>query len=390
MVLTVNGGSSSIKFSLYSGGKALEKVMSGELSRIGQPDAILKFKNENGKAQQFKVTAADYASATDYLITLLEKEVDFKDIKAIGHRVVQGMKQTEPALITDKLLNELKKDIPYDPDHLPGEIRLIEAFRKHQPGTDQYACFDTAFHQTMPPVATLLPIPRRFERQGIRRYGFHGLSYQYLVQKLKKIAGKNVANGRVVLAHLGSGASLAAVYKGKSIDTSMGFTPAGGIPMSSRSGDVDPGVAWVMIKTEKLSPKQFNHLVNHESGLLGVSESSGDMSDLLANETTDPKAADAIALFCYYVKKQIGAYAAALGGLDTLVFSGGIGENSPLIRARICESLQFLGIDIDKKLNNKNKGRFSKGKIGVYMIPTDEELMIAQIVSKMINKKSNK
>ncbi len=239
----------------------------------------------------------------------------------------------------------------------------------------------------MPRVAKLLPIPRRFDAKGIRRYGFHGISYTYLMEELAHVAGKKAAQGRVILAHLGSGASMAAVYKGKSIDTSMGFTPAGGLMMGTRPGDLDPGVAWYMMKSEKLSPKKFNKLINHESGLLGVSETSSDMRDLLAMEYDDIRAAEAIELFCYQAKKWIGAFAATLGGLDTLIFAGGIGENCPVIRSRICEGLGFLGIRLEEKQNRKNAPVISKEKerVAVRVIHTDEEWMIAKTVSQVLN-----
>jgi acetate kinase len=234
----------------------------------------------------------------------------------------------------------------------------------------------------MPRVAKLLPIPRRFDAMGIRRYGFHGLSYTYLIEELSRVAGKKAAQGRVILAHLGNGASLAAVREGKSIDTSMGFTPAAGLMMGTRPGDLDPGVAWYMMRSEHLTPKQFNNLINHESGLLGVSETTSDMQDLLAQESGDVRAAEAVALFCYQAKKWIGAFAAALGGLDTLVFAGGIGENCSIIRSRICEGLEFLGIELDEKQNTANEGVISAAasRVTVRVIRTDEEQMIAHQV----------
>jgi len=238
-------------------------------------------------------------------------------------------------------------------------------------------------------VAKLLPIPRRFDEKGIQRYGFHGLSYSYLMEELARVAGPEAAQGRLILAHLGNGASLAAVKDGKSIDTSMGFTPASGIMMGSRPGDLDPGVAWYIIQSEHLTLRQFNHLINHESGLLGISETSSDMYDLLGLEKEDIRAAEAISLFCYQTRKWIGAFAAVLGGLDTLVFAGGIGENSPIVRSIICENLEFLGIELDEKRNKANAPIISTNtsKTVVRMIHTDEEWMIAKIVLQMIGHK---
>ncbi len=250
----------------------------------------------------------------------------------------------------------------FDPEHMPEEIQLVEAFHRRFPNLTQWACFDTAFHHDLPRVAKMLPIPRRFEAQGVRRYGFHGLSYEFLIGELGRLAGSEAAQGRVILAHLGNGASLAAVRDGKSIDTSMSFTPTAGVPMSTRSGDLDPGLVWYLARTEGFDAKRFNEMVNFESGLLGISETSSDMHDLLKAEAKDVRAAEAIALFCYQVKKWIGSFAAALGGLDTLVFAGGIGENAPVVRARICEGLEFLGIELEEKQNSANEGVISSGQ----------------------------
>ena len=232
----------------------------------------------------------------------------------------------------------------------------------------------------------MLPIPRRYEEQGVRRYGFHGLSYAYLMEELERLGGEGTARGRIVLAHLGNGASLAAVRDGKSIDTSMGFTPAAGLPMSTRSGDLDPGLAWYLARTAGMDAGEFNRMTNFQSGLLGVSETSSDMRDLLECEPHDVRAAEAVALFCYQAKKWIGAFAAALDGLDTLVFAGGIGENAAPVRARICEGLGFLGIELDERRNAAHAGLISAtgGRVAVQVIRTDEELMIAKTVCRVL------
>jgi acetate kinase len=382
-ILTINGGSSSIKFALYQVGEPLKRWLYGKVDRIGLSGTNLIFSDSTRKQNgSFIIESSDTRSASNFLIDWLKERIDFSLISGIGHRVVFGMKHTKPERITQELLDELHRISPYDMDHLPAEIELIEALRQRYPKIPQLACFDTAFHSTMPRVAKLLPIPRRFDTMGIRRYGFHGLSYAYLIEELARIAGTKAAQGRVILAHLGNGASLAAVREGKSIDTSMGFTPAAGLTMGTRPGDLDPGVAWYMMRSENLTPKQFNNLINHESGLLGVSETSSDMQDLLAQETKDIRAAEAVALFCYQAKKWIGAFTAALGGLDTLVFAGGIGENSSVIRSRICEGLGFLGIELEEKQNAANEGVISSApsRGAVRVIRTDEEQMIAHLV----------
>jgi len=387
-ILTINGGSSSVKFALYQTGKSLKKSFNGSVDRIGLPGTNLTFGGSTEKQKgSLVLESSDTRSTANFLIDWLEEKTDFSSVKGIGHRVVFGLKHTEPEYITQELVNELHRISPYDTDHLPAEIELIEAMQQRYPKIPQVACYDTAFHHTMPRIAKILPIPRRFEALGIQRYGFHGLSYSYLVEELARVAGTKAAQGRVILAHLGSGASMAAVYEGKSIDTSMGFTPAGGLAMGTRPGDLDPGVAWYMMKSEDLTPKQFNKIINHDSGILGISETSSDMRDLLAREIGDLRAAEAVALFCYQAKKWIGGFTAVLGGLDTLVFAGGIGENCPIVRYRICEGLGFLGIELDEKLNMANAPVIStdNGSTAVRVIHTDEEWMIAKTVGQILN-----
>jgi len=388
-ILTINGGSSSIKFSLYKIEEPLKQMFYGQIENIGSAKAKFSFNNSiDQQKNSVSIKAADHNEAADHLIDWLEKQQGFDAVKAIGHRIVHGMEHTEPEMITVELMDELKKISAYDPDHLPEEIKLIEVFGKRYSSLKQVACFDTSFHTSMPTVAKLLSIPRRYYEKGIQRYGFHGLSYAYLMQELENLAGKEAAHGKIILAHLGSGASLAAVKDGKSIDTSMGFTPAAGLPMGTRTGDLDPGVAWYLMQFEKLNPKDFNHLINHESGLLGVSETSSDMRELMKAEQTDSQAAEAIELFCYQTKKWIGSFAVVLGGLDTLVFSGGIGEHSPEVRSKICDSLKFLGIELDEIKNMNNEAIISteESKVNVRVIKTNEEVMIARLVNDILNK----
>lgn len=387
-ILTINGGSSSIKFALFEAGDSFRRILSGGIERIGLPEATFMVKSLN-KADNFNrsVTAANHTAAVGALMDWIEARFRPEELTAVGHRVVHGgPKYFEPQRITHKMVEELHQLQPFDPEHLPEEILLTEAFHRRFPDLVQVACFDTAFHHDLPRVAQLLPIPRRYEAQGVRRYGFHGLSYAFLLEELARLAGPQAARGRVILAHLGNGASLAAVYEGKSVDTSMSFTPTAGVPMSTRSGDLDPGLVWYLTRTEKITAKKFNEMVNFQSGLLGVSETSPDMHDLLERETEDVRAAEAIALFCYQVKKWTGAFAAALGGLDTLVFAGGIGENAPVIRARICRGLEFLGIEIDEKRNMTSDPIISTqaGRVAVRVMHTDEEWMIAKTVCRVL------
>jgi acetate kinase len=377
-ILTINGGSSSIKFSLFD--RALRRVLAGDIERIGLSDTAFNVQGRNRQDSFSRfITVPDHVAAVGVLIDWIVEHSGSEPLAAIGHRVVHGgSKYSQPERITAKMVEELHRLCPFDPEHLPEEILLTEAFHRRFPDLPQVACFDTAFHHDMPRMAQILPIPRRYEAQGLRRYGFHGLSYAYLMEELVRLGDPAATGGRVILAHLGNGASLAAVRNGRSLDTSMSFTPTAGVPMSTRSGDLDPGVAWYLMKN--LTSEQFNHLINHESGLLGVSEISSDMRDLLEHEVVDVRATEAVELFCYQVKKCIGAYTAALGGLDTLVFAGGIGENAPVIRSRICAGLEFLGIKIDEQRNSAGVISALSGRVTVRVMHTDEELMIAKSV----------
>jgi acetate kinase len=387
-ILTINGGSSSIKFALFECGDPLKKILEGEIGRIGLQQSTLRM-NGRDPADNFSrpVTAPDHKAAAAMLIDIIEARSGHDALAAVGHRVVHGgPKYSQPRQITPEMIEDLRQLSSFDPEHMPEEIQLIEAFHRMFPGLPQVACFDTAFHHDLPRVAQLLAIPRRYEAQGIRRYGFHGLSYEFLMEKLARLGDPAATKGRVILAHLGNGASLAAVCDGKSMDTSMSFTPTAGLPMSTRSGDLDPGLVWYLARSEKMSAKQFNEMTNFQSGLLGISETSSDMRDLLEHEAKDIRAAEAVALFCYQARKWIGAYAAALGGLDTLVFAGGIGENAPVIRARICENMEFLGIEIEEKHNSINAAVISTaaGRVAVRVIRTDEAQMIARMVCRVV------
>jgi len=392
-VLTINGGSSSIKFALFETDERLRRILAGRIEGIGFPQGRFAVKAAN-EADSFSrpIVAPDHTAGVNVLMDWIEQRFTRGELAAVGHRVVHGgPKYWEPQRVTPEMVEALHQLSPFDPEHLPEEILLTEAFHRRFPNLPQFACFDTAFHHDLPRVAQLLPIPRRYNAKGVRRYGFHGLSCEYLMEELARVAGSEAANGRVILAHLGNGASITAVRNGKSIDTSMSFTPTAGLPMSTRSGDLDPGLGWYLWRAENVTAKQFHQMVNHESGLLGVSETSPDMRELLAREKEDVRAAEAVALFCYQARKFICAMAGALEGLDTLVFSGGIGENLPQVRQKICAGLGFLGVELSERQNAAGAGVISskKGKVAVRVIRTDEEWIIAKTVCRILGLKIN-
>jgi acetate kinase len=385
IVLALNAGSSSLKFALFKNASPPARLLSGSIERIGVKNSSFTLKENGGQSEHVKVSAPDHVRAMEYLLQRFEQRTIAFD--AIGHRVVHGGPHYhQPQVVGRAMLKELKRIRSFDPEHLPAEIAIMEAFAAKFPDVPQIACFDTAFHRDLPLVAKLLPIPRRYHAKGLQRYGFHGLSYAYLMQELERLAGAKVAKGRVILAHLGNGASMAAVRNGKSIDTTMAFTPAAGLVMSTRSGDLDPGLVTFLARTERMTVAQFDRMVNRESGLLGVSETSSDMRDLLASEAKDIRAAEAVSLFCYQAKKWIGAYTAALGGLDTLVFAGGIGEHAAPVRARICQGLGYLGIQLDESRNAAHAAVISTrtSSVAVRVIRTDEESMIAKSVCQVL------
>ena len=387
-ILTLNGGSSSIKFALFAADRTLRATQTGRLERIGTPEAVFSVKGGAGDENFTRpIAGTERAAAVAALMDWIAAREKDGGLTAVGHRIVHGGPHYhEPQRLTPQLVADLRQLIALDPAHLPEEIQLTEEIQRRFPQLPQIACFDTAFHHDLPRVARLLPIPRRYEAAGVRRYGFHGLSYEFLMEELARTEGAAVSRGRIILAHLGNGASLAAVRDGKCIDTSMGFTPAAGVPMSTRSGDLDPGLAGYLARAEGMDAKQFDEMVNLKSGLLGISATSSDIRELLRHEGDDPRAADAVALFCYQVKKWLGAYAAALGGLDTLAFAGGIGENAPAVRARICAGLEFLGIELDRSRNERNADSIAAdtARVKVRVVRTNEELVIARAVCRVL------
>ena len=386
-VLTLNAGSSSLKFALFDADSPFSQIVSGAISGIGSTLATFTLKSATGEEQErAAVRALDHVQGLAYLLDRLVDILGPTGFSAVGHRVVYGGPDHRiPQRVDSAMLAELRRISAFDPVHLPCEIALMDVIAAKFPKTVQVACFDTAFHCQMPRVAKMLAIPRRYEAMGVQRYGFHGLSYAGLMEDLGHVAGAQAANGRVILAHLGQGSSMAAVRGGQGIDTSMGFTPAAGFMMGTRSGDLDPGLISFLAQTERMSPAAFDHMINRESGLLGVSETSSDMQELLLRETSDFRAAEAVALFCYQAKKFIGAYAAALAGLDTLVFAGGVGENAPSVRARICQGLEFLGLELDEARNAASEGVISSdaSRVVVRVIPANEEKVIARSICSL-------
>lgn len=388
-ILAINGGSSSVKFALFESSDPPKRILSGEIQRVGQPGTVMSASGIGEPVDKMPIQAGNHGEAASRLIDWLRGRLGERRIAGIGHRIVHGgLHLRDHQIVNEEVLRQLREAKELDLAHLPREIALIEAFQKQFPDVPQMACLDTAYFKDLPIVSKLLPIPRKYFDAGIHRFGFHGLSYTYLMQELRKTAGDAAADGRVILAHLGSGASMAAVHCGKPIDTSMSFTPTAGLVMGTRTGDLDPGLVVHLLRHYNLSTDQWGDLVNKQSGLLGVSETSADMRDLIARRAADPRAAQAVDLFCYQAKKWIGSFAAALGGLDTIVFAGGIGEHSVEARAAICDGLDFLGIKLDAAKNASNAPVISTGKVVVRVIATDEEAVIARLVYASLDAKT--
>jgi acetate kinase len=374
LILCINCGSSSLKFALYQLASDEQLVASGEVDRIGIPGTSIKVLDGAGailREGPFEL------SRLDEIVGAIFAELEQRQLPrpiAVGHRVVHGgPDHTTPQLVTPEVLTALRKVVPFVPLHLPGAIAAIEAIGARFPELPQVVCFDTAFHRTLPEIAARFPMPRELWDVGVRRYGFHGLSYEYIVSVL---GGQS--RGRVIIAHLGNGASLAAVRDGRSVDTTMGFTPTGGFMMGTRSGDLDPGLILYLLREKGYDAKQLDEAVNRAAGLLGVSGVSSDMRAL--KESRDPRAELARQMFGYQLRKQIGAMTAVLEGIDTLVFTGGIGEHDAEIRWEVCRGLRHLGIEIDSQRNAANRDPISAAgsKCTVRVIPTNEDLVIVR------------
>ncbi len=389
-ILTINSGSSSLKYSLYQMGQGETRALAGEIERIGLRGGVFRMRDGQGETLlEEHPELPDHEAALKILLGCLGKRFPDQRLDAVGHRVVHGgVKYCQPCLITPEVLIGLDEIVRLAPEHLPHELKAIRAVQQHYPGLPQVACFDTAFHRHMPELAQRYPLVRSLWHEGVRRYGFHGLSYEYIVENLRRVAGAEAADARVIVAHLGNGASMAAVRGGQGVDTTMGFTPAGGLMMGTRSGDLDPGVLVYLLVEKGRTPATVDYLVNQRSGLIGVSGSSSDVRDLLGREAEDPHAAEAIELYCYLARKHLGALAAVLGGLDTLVFTAGVGTYAPTIRARICRGMEFLGIRLDAERNAANAAVISAADspATVRVMKTDEESIIARHTWKMLDK----
>lgn len=386
-ILCINSGSSSVKYALYHMGETEELIAEGAAERIGLPGGWLWMKD--GRGRRLIDSHTDFADHKEAVGAMFTAAIEGQHLPApdgVGHRLVHGgPKHMAPEPVTPELMLTLRSLIPLAPLHLPVEIKGIDAVAAHYPGLRQVACFDTAFHRRMPQVAQRLPIARSFHHEGIHRYGFHGLSYEYIVSTL----GKDM-KGRLVIAHLGNGASMAALKDGRPMDTTMSFSALGGLMMGTRCGDLDPGILLYLMDEKGYDARQLEKLLDRHSGLVGVSGISSDMKTLLEQSAANPHAAQAVELFCYTARKYIGALSAVLGGLDTLVFTGGIGERAAPVRWMICRGLDYLGIRLDPANNDAHAGIASAkdSACTVRVIPTNEDLMIARHTRALLLKSS--
>ena len=388
-VLILNAGSSSLKFSVYSRAQteSWQMITRGQIDGIGT-DPVLIAKDPEGKKiidQKLEPNVKDAKQALEVLADWLRSQYTNAKILGVGHRVVHGgTEYFRPVLVTSQVLTDLQKLIPLAPLHQPFNLAAIEAVTQRLPGVPQVACFDTGFHQHHEAIFNLVPLPKEIRDKGVQRYGFHGLSYEYISSILPRVA-PGIAEGRVIVAHLGSGASLCAMKNGMSVDSTLGFTALDGLCMGTRPGSLDPGVVLYLFQTLGLSAKEVESMLYKRSGLLGISGISNDMRVLL--ERSEPEARLAVDYFIYRIAREIGALAAVLGGIDALVFTAGIGENSPVIRQKICKASAWLGIELNEAAN---EGRDvcitdSQSKVSAWVIPTDEELMIARHMKNLLN-----
>lgn len=376
MILALNAGSSSIKFSLFDAGTELRQICGGAIEGLGDA-ARFTVADSKGTVLVDKplVSAPTHENALDILLSWFDTEFGKKNLLAAGHRIVHGgIRYTDPVIIDPGVMGDLRGLIPLAPLHQPYGLAAVDAMAKLYLGLPQVACFDTAFHHTQSSVATAFALPRSFA--DIRRYGFHGLSYEYIASKLPQLLGPDAAERRIVVAHLGSGASLCAMRGRKSVATTMSFSTLDGLMMGRRSGSIDPGVILYLLQQRRMDAESISDLLYNRSGLLGVSGVSDDMRMLLASDAEGARAA--IDLFVYRISQELGSMAAALGGLDTLIFTGGIGEHAVEIRRRVCEDAAWLGVELDERANTAGGPCISRSRVSAWVIPTDEDLMIAR------------
>ena len=398
-VLVLNCGSSSIKYKLYDM-NGQKELASGGIEKIGLPDSFLKFTLSDGSKQVITQEIKEHTAGIELILKTLTdakygaiKSLD--QIDAVGHRVVHGGdKFCSSVVINQEVINKIEECVDLAPLHNPANLKGIYAIQKILPKVPQVAIFDTSFHQTMPPYAYIYALPYDYyEKYGVRRYGFHGTSHRYVAKRGCEFLGLDLENSRIITAHIGNGGSITAIKNGKSIDTSMGMTPVEGLMMGSRSGSVDPGVLTYLMEKENLSTRQINDIINKKSGLVGVSGVSSDMRDIEnAIEQGNERARLAMDMYFYYILKYISGYIAVLGGVDAIIFTGGVGENQPIMRKYVCDSLAFLGVDFNNELNDRIKGReteltFPNSKVRVAVIPTNEELAIAIDTEELVEGK---
>ena len=392
VLLSINAGSSSLKVSVFDRTQLNTPRASLSVEGIGTPNAALIPNGAYGSDETQHPTIDTFDDAADQVKSWLSSKLDVQssDIEVIGYRVVHGGERyKEASIVTQDLIDYLQSITPLAPNHMPATFTAINAFRDAYPDAPQVTCFDTSFFHDIPDVAKTLPIPLTLQRENhMRRYGFHGLSYQYLLTSFKQQEGEAAASGRIIMAHLGSGASVTATVNGQPIDMSMGFTPVSGIMMSTRSGDLEPGIFSYLQNQLGMSVDEVSALLTHKSGLLGVSELTADMYTLLQSQHDNENVALALDLFCYKITKTMGGYVAALGGVDSIIFSGGIGERSAEIRARILKNFGFIGLEIDDERNSKNERQIStdSSKVGVHVIQAQEDYSIITQSLAVINK----
>lgn len=387
LILTLNVGSATLKFAVYRAGATCQRVLSGHFDRIGHAQGGFRISREDATLrEETPIHVADFRAALKHLLERLPTALNREPLAAIGHRVVHGGKDFHAATrITPEVVAKLTGLQSLAPNHLPSAREVIQAALELFPHLPQVACFDTSFHANMPPVARRYALPRIWHDSGIQRYGFHGLSYQFIVEELAHL-DPTTQNQRIIIAHLGHGASLCAVLHGQSVDTTMGFTPLSGLVMGTRCGDIDAEIPLYLTSEKGMLPSEVRELLNRQSGLLGMSEISSDVRDLLAVEQTHPQAAEALEVFCYSIRKGIAALTAATQGLDTLVFTAGIGTHSAIIRERVVQGLTYLGIQLDPAANASHAAIIStpNSAVTVRVMPTNEELAMARQLSQLL------